>query len=44
MQMAMKLGMLHWLLVYSNNNPGLTLIYFTAMSNLVSFVFVCENA
>ena len=33
----------HWLLeyyqVYSNDDPGLTLTYFTTRSNLVPFVF-----
>ena len=46
--MTLKLGMRHWLLDYyqvcSNDDPGLTLTYFTAKSNLVPFVFVSENA
>ena len=45
---TLKLGMWHWLLEYyqicSNDDPGLTLTYFTARSNLVPFVFVWENA
>ena len=41
--MTLKLGMQHWLLEYSNDNPGLTLTYFTARSNLVPFVFVWDN-
>ena len=46
--MTLKLGMWHWLLRYyqicSNDDPGLTLTYFPARSNLVPFVFVWENA
>ena len=46
--MTLKLGMQHWLLeycqVYSNDDPGFTLTYLTARSNLVLFVFVWENA
>ena len=46
--MTLKLGLQHWLLEYyqicSNNEPGLTLTYFTARSNLVPFVYVWENA
>ena len=45
--MALKLGMQHWVLAYyracSNNDPGLTLTYFMARSNLVSYAFVWEN-
>ena len=41
---ALKLGMQHWVLEYyqvcSNDEPGLTLTYFTARSNLVPFAFV----
>ena len=37
-----------WLLEYyqdcSNDDPGLTLTYFTARSNLFPFIFVWENA
>ena len=29
--------------VYSNDDPGLTLTYFTTRSNLVSYVFVWEK-
>ena len=40
--------MQHWLLecykIYSNDDPGLTLTYLTARSNLVPFVFVWEDA
>ena len=45
--MTLKLGMQHRVLeyyqVYSNNGLGLTLTYFTAMSNLVPFTFVWEK-
>ena len=44
---ALKLGMQHRALVYyqvySNDDPGLTLIYFTARSNLVPHAFVWEK-
>ena len=46
--MTLKLAMRHWFLRYyqicSDDDPGLTLTYFTARSNLVPFVFVWENA
>ena len=46
--MTLKLGMRHWLLEYyqicSNDDPGLTLTYSTAGSNLVPFILVWENA
>ena len=45
--MTLKLGMQHWVhkyyQVYSNDDPGLTLIYFTARSNLLLYTFVWEN-
>ena len=45
--MILKLGMKHWGLklykVYINDDPGLTLTYFTARSNLVSYAFVWEK-
>ena len=45
--MTLKLGMLHWVFEYyqvcSNDDPGLTLTYFTARSNLVPYVFVWEK-
>ena len=45
--MTLKLGMLHRVLnyyqVYSNGDPGLTLTYFTARSNLVPYAFVWEK-
>ena len=45
--MALKLGMQHRVLeyyqVYSNVDPGLTLTYFTARSNLVPYAFVWEK-
>ena len=45
--MTLNLGMHHWVLEYyqvcSNDDPGLTLTYFTARSNLVPYAFVWEN-
>ena len=45
--MTLKLGMRHWVLEYyqdcSNDDSGLTLTYFTAMSNLVPYAFVWEK-
>ena len=45
--MTLKLGMQHQELeyykVYSNDEPGLTLTYFTARSNLVPYAFVWEK-
>ena len=45
--MTLKLGMQHWVLKYyqvcSNDDPSLTLTYFTARSNLVSYAFVWEK-
>ena len=42
--MTLKLDMQHRVLEYyqvcSNDDPGLTLTYFTAMSNLVPYAFV----
>ena len=47
MPMTLKLSMQHWVHEYyqvcSNNDPGLTLTYFTAKSNLVHFAFVWEK-
>ena len=40
---TLKLGMKHRVLEYSNYDPGLTLIYFTARSNLVPYAFVWEK-
>ena len=44
--MTLKLGMQHQELEYyqdcSNDDPGLTLTYFTARSNLVPYAFVWE--
>ena len=41
---TLKLGMQHWVLEYyqvcSNDDPELTLTYFTARSNLVPYAFV----
>ena len=45
--MTLKLGMQHQVLEYyqvcSNDEPGLTLTYFTARSNLVPYAFVWEK-
>ena len=45
--MTLKLSMHHRVLEYyqicSNNDPGLTLTYFTARSNLVPYAFVWEK-
>ena len=45
--MTLKLGMQHRVLEYyqicSNDDPGLTLTYFTAKSNLVPYAFVWEK-
>ena len=45
--MTLKLGMQHRVLeyhqVYSNDDPGLSLTYFTARSNLVPYAFVWEK-
>ena len=41
--MTLKLGMQHWVLEYyqvcSNDDPGLTMTYFTARSNLVPYAW-----
>ena len=45
--MTLKLGMQHRVLEYypvcSNDVPGLTVIYFTARSNLVPYAFIWEK-
>ena len=45
--MILKLGMLHWGLklykVYINDDPGLTLTYFTASSNWVTCTVEWKN-
>ena len=45
--MILTLGKQHWVLEYyqvcSNDDPGLTLTYFTASSNLVPNAFVLEK-
>ena len=45
--MTLKVGMQHWVLKYykvcSNNDPGMNLTYFTAMSNLIPYAFVWEK-
>ena len=46
--MTLKLGMQHRVLEYyqlfSDDDPGLTLTYFTARSNLVPYAFVWEKS
>ena len=46
--MTLKHGMQHRVLkyfqTYSNDDPGLTLTYFSARSNLVSYAFVWEKS
>ena len=45
--MTLNLDMHHWVLKYyqvcSNDDPGLSLTYFTARSNLVHYAFVWEK-
>ena len=45
--MTLTVCMQHWVLkyyqVYSNDDPGLTLTYFTARSKLVPYAFVMEK-
>ena len=45
--MTLKVGMQRWVLKYchvqSNDDPGLTLTYFTPMSNLVLYAFAWEK-
>ena len=45
--MTLNLGIHHWVLEYyqfcSNDDPGLTLTYFTARSNLVPYAFIWEK-
>ena len=45
--MTLKLSMQHRVLeyyqIFLNDDPGLTLTYFTARSNLVHYVFVWEK-
>ena len=45
--MTLKVSMQHRVLeyyqIYSNNNPGLTMTYFTARSNMVHYAFVWEK-
>ena len=45
--MTLKLGMQHRVIKYyqvcSNDDPGLTLTYFTATSNLAPYTFVWEK-
>ena len=39
----MQHRMLEYYQIYSNDDPGLTLTYFTARSNLVPYAFILEN-
>ena len=45
--MTLKVGMQHRVLlnfqIYSNDDPELTLTYFTARSNLITYAFVWEK-
>ena len=45
--MSLKFSMLHWVCkyyqIYSSDDPGLTLTYFTARSNLIPCAFVWEK-
>ena len=45
--MTLKVSMQHWVLEYhqvcSNDDPGLTLTYFTARSNLIPYTFVWKK-
>ena len=45
--MTLNVGIQHWVLEYyqvcSNDDPGLTLTYFTSRSNLVPYAFVWEK-
>ena len=47
MLMTLKVSMQHWVLEYyqicSNDDPGMTLTYFTARSNLVLCAFVWDK-
>ena len=38
------IGLLEYYQICSNIDPGLTMTYFTARSNLVPFIFIWENA
>ena len=46
-QISMKLGMQHRglqpIIVYTNDDPGVTLTYFTARSNLETYAFLWEK-
>ena len=45
--MNLKFSMQHWMhkyyQIYSNDDPGLTLTYFTARTNLLPYTFVWEK-
>ena len=38
--MTLKVGMLHWVLEYYQDDPEMAMTYFTARSNLVTYAFV----
>ena len=45
--MTLKIGMQHWVheyyQIYSNDDPGLTMTYFMAKSNLVPYAFLWKK-
>ena len=43
LKIGMQDGVLEYYQVYSNDDPGLTMPYFTASSNFVPYAFVWEN-
>ena len=47
MSMILQVSMQHWVLEYhqvcSSDDPGLTLTYFTARSNLIPYTFVWKK-
>ena len=43
LELSMQHRVLQYCQVHSNDDPGLTLTYFTAMSNLVPYAFVWET-
>ena len=43
LEFGMQYQVLEFYKVYSNNDPGLTLAFFTTRSNLVPYAFVWEK-
>ena len=43
LKLSMQQRVLEYYQIYSNDGPGLTLTYFTARSNLVTYAFVWEK-